>query len=579
MAYPLFSLDEKELSSITDSRTFRRGREYARLGCVGTIRSHDGSIEATVQGTNPYHTKLWRDQGGLRSACTCPIGEEGFFCKHGAALGLAWLGEGPVKETEGVHPSIDMERIRSSLLTREKSELADIIVELALEDDRLLRRLTMEAARGEESEEAVLRGTLDDALCGGVFIDHREAAPFARGIEDAVEGIVRFMESGNAAAAVGLVEHALKALESRMNDVDDSDGNMRPILERLQEIHHEACLKARPDGKELARRILTWELESDWDVFHDAINRYGDVLGEPGMETYRSLAEAEWARCKPLSPSEDDKEKYGNRHRIARIMEALARRTGDVERVVEVLARDLSTASSFLEISQEYGKAGMDDRALEWAEKGIRAFPDHTDSRLREFLSCKYHSLDRHEEAMELVWNGFTERPDLQEFQALKTHAERFDAWPQWREKAHGHLRTLLAEEKAATPKRPAPWRKKPDGSTIVRVLIWEKKLEAAWKEAREDGCSEDLWFELARLREKDHPEDAIPIYQRRVEMELASKDTARYQEAVRTLKDIQRQMKAAGVQEQFPVYRLTVRDAHRQKRNFVKLLDQVPWE
>jgi hypothetical protein len=171
------------------------------------------------------------------------------------------------------------------------------------------------------------------------------------------------------------------------------------------------------------------------------------------------------------------------------------------------------------------------------------------------------------------------ERPDLKEFQSLKSHADRYGAWPQWREKAYGHIRTVLAAEKAAVHGKPTPWSRKPDHSTIVRFLIWEKHDEDAWKEALEGGCSEELWFELARLREKRHPAEVIPIYQRQVEAELARKDIAGYQAAVKTMKDIERLMTKTGAQAAFSIYRLAVRNAHHQKRNFMKLLDQVRWE
>jgi hypothetical protein len=577
-----FSLNADDLSTITDARTFNRGREYARLGLVGAILEHNGTIEAAVHGTRHYQTKLWREKDVLHSSCTCPLGEDGIFCKHCVALGLSWLGEGPDESTgEDESSSIDLDEIREHLLTRDKSDLADIILSQAVYDERLLRRLTIDTAKVKRhgNKAAVLRGVIDAAIRQDGFISYHEAGSYARGIEDAANGIQELLESGEHATVIELAEYALKAVEHQMDSIDDSDGNMRPILDRLQEIHHEACVKEKPDAKALARRLFTWELESDWEVFYGAASTYKDALGTEGMAIYRALAEAAWSNVKPLSPGRNDAEKYGKRFRITHIMETLALQTGDVEQLVAVKARDLSSAYNFLQIAEEYKKAGLDERALEWAERGVRAFPRITDSRLREFLANEYHRLKRHEDAMALIWQEFIERPGLDECKLLKSHADKSKTWPQWREKAFTHLRTVLEKEKTATKKDRLSWGYRPDNSTIVRILLWEKNPEAAWDEAQKDGCSEGLWRELAQLREKGHPMDAIPIYQRSVETELNRKNTDGYHEAVRTLKIIQRLMKAAGEETRFPAYIESVRAEHRAKRNFMKLLDHARWE
>ena len=86
-----FPISKEALEAITDARTFRRGRDYARHGNVGPILEHDGVIEAAVRGTRLYRAKLSHEKGRLLSSCTCPLGEDGIFCKHCVAVGLAVL--------------------------------------------------------------------------------------------------------------------------------------------------------------------------------------------------------------------------------------------------------------------------------------------------------------------------------------------------------------------------------------------------------------------------------------------------------------------------------------------------------
>jgi hypothetical protein len=92
-----------------------------------------------------------------------------------------------------------------------------------------------------------------------------------------------------------------------------------------------------------------------------------------------------------LKAGEDDSSKHGSRFRITHIMEALARRSGDVEALVAVKQRDLSSAYAYLQIAEAYMKGGLHDQALSWAERGLEAFPFRTDSRLREFVAAEYH--------------------------------------------------------------------------------------------------------------------------------------------------------------------------------------------
>ena len=103
--------------------------------------------------------------------------------------------------------------------------------------------------------------------------------------------------------------------------------------------------------------------------------------------------------------------------------------------------------------------------------------------------------------------------------QLLKAHADRIDAWPTWRTRALEATRASIVEElRAARPIRHR-WETPTDGSSLVRIYLWEGELEPAWQEAGALGCTDALWRELAVKREPDHPADALPIYQREVNM------------------------------------------------------------
>ncbi len=536
-----------------------------------------------MQGTRPYRVKLWVEGGDLEYSCTCPVGTDGAFCKHCVSAGLSWLEQrSPAKESlkRPGKPSVTMADVRVFLAAQDKSVLVDTLVEQAMDDNRLRRRLLMKAAkkRPEGLDLSSYRQAIDEAVNPGGFVEYGEMYGYARGIGEAIESVEELLKEDHAAEVIELAEFALAGVERAMESVDDSDCHMGGILERLQELHLEACRRARPSAEALARRLFAWELRTDWDTFFGAAATYAGVLGEKGLAAYQRLAESEWAHVPALGPGHDGAGKFGKRFRITHIMETLARQAGDVEAVAAVRKRDLSSPYSYLQIAETYQQARKRDPALEWAERGVKAFPERIDPRLHEFLAEAYHRRKRHDEAMALVWAEFTDSPGLEQYRNLKSHADRVSQWPAWREKGLAFLREEIAKARTQARKNRWGWAARLDHSELVTIFLWEKAVEAAWREAKEGGCSNDLWMQLAARREKDHPGDALPLYQAQVERTLGRKGSQAYRETIGLLRKVRALLVQLGREAEFTRYLDSVRVAHKPKRNFMKLLERAKW-
>ena len=573
-------LERNALRRIAGARSFERGEDYFLNGQVKALVEEAGSITAKVHGTQPYRVELWIEEDDLEYSCTCPVGADGEFCKHCVAVGLTWLEAGQSNfPTKGRAPAaVTMDDVRTYLSGQDKSVLVNMLVEHAMEDDRLRQRLLMKTAKkGAKGIDLIsYRRAIDEAVEVDEFVNYRSAYQYASGIEEAINPVEELLKEGYADEVIELAEYALEAVEKAIGSVDDSDGNMGGILERLQDLHHRACKKTNPDAEALARRLFEWELRTGYDTFYGAAETYADVLGQKGLAVYRTLAEAEWDKVPALGPGRDDPEKYGKRFRITHIMETIARKTGDVEAVVAVKKRDLSLAYHYLQIAETYKGARQHDLALEWAERGVKAFPERTDSRLREFLAGEYHRRKRHDEAMALIWAEFAESPILDQYKKLKAHAQRIDQWESWREKAVDYLRSEIDRAKDQHQRNRSLWYHHADHSDLVRIFLWEKDEEAAWREAQKGGCSNDLWLELAAKRYKDHPEEALPIYQRQIEPTLDRKNNEAYAETIGLLQKVRDLMVRLERKDEFTDYLGKVRAAHKPKRNFMQLLDRA---
>ncbi|MBI5490515.1 MAG: hypothetical protein HY905_24485 [Deltaproteobacteria bacterium] len=423
-------LDRAALRRMAGGRSFERGEQYFGSGQVGALVEHEGTIVAKVQGARPYRVKLWVERGHLDYSCTCPVGTDRAFCKHCVAVGLTWLEQGKSAKTTGkkpAGPAVTMDDIRAHLAAQDKNALVELVMKQAMEDDRLRQRLLMQAAKkGPKGLDlATYRAALDDAIGIDEFVAYDDMHDYAKRIEEAITSVAELLDEGHAAEVLELAEHALEAVEDAIGSVDDSGGELGGIIQQLQDLHLRACRKAKPDPEELAGRLFEWELRADQDTFSGAAATYAGVLGRKGLAVYRELAEAEWAKVPALGSGQDDPEKYGKRYRNTHIMETMARQTGNVEALVEVKQRDLSSAYACLQIADTCNKA-------------------------------RKHRRKRHDDAMALSWAEFAAAPGLPRYEKLKAHADRLPPaaaaqagvvpWQAWREKALAVLRETIAK-------------------------------------------------------------------------------------------------------------------------------------
>jgi uncharacterized Zn finger protein len=571
------------LRHLAGSRSFDRGENYFKLGLVRSLSEYNGVITAKVKGTHTYTVKLREDDGELGYSCTCPMGDDGAFCKHCVAAGLFWLeqkidGKGKKAGRKGGHNDVTMENVKSCLETLEKNVLVEMIMQQAQENDALREKLLMQAAQKTKGGRRLssLKKIIREAIDPGDFIDYHEMGAYASRVHNVLETLDNLLKD-SPAEVIELAEYALTETETAIESVDDSDGEMGDILQRLQELHLAACHKIKPDPEELAARLFDRELNGQWDVFYGAAATYASILGEKGLAVYRRLAEEEWKKIKPLGPQKEEREDHSHRRfNITHIMESLAEVSDDVESLVEVKKKDLSCAYHYLQIAELYKKSDNRDKALEWAEAGLKAFPDRIDSRLRDFLAAEYHHRKRHDEAMKLIWADFSDHASLANFQKLKTNAERVAQWSAWREKALDFIREDINRTKQSGGGRLRTWVASGNNSLLVEIFIWEKDPDAAWQEAQVGGCSERLWMGLAAGREQDHPQDAIDVYKKWIDPTVEKKNNQAYQDAANLMRKIRVLMNRLNRDVDFADYLRGVRTAHKPKRNFMKLLDQI---
>ena len=228
--------------------------------------------------------------------------------------------------------------------------MVELLLDMAQRDDRLYQSLLLKAERtgGGGNVAKAFRRAIDNATRIQGYVDWREVRSFAANIDQVVDSLAELLQPDTAATLVELSEYAIERVEHALEQIDDSNGSVGGTVAAWAN-----C--TRKPAPWHGRNPPGWpNVFSSWkphcrSMCAASTATYRDVLGREGLRRYRELAEAEWRKIKPR----DSREGYdGNRYHITRIMEQLAQASGDIEELVAIKSRDLSSGYSYLQIAE-----------------------------------------------------------------------------------------------------------------------------------------------------------------------------------------------------------------------------------
>src|SRR6266571_5090563 len=117
-------LSERDIRAVVGEQNLLSGQGYVRDGSLFDTKLHGRMLRAYCKGTHgeTYRVQVTFDDTGIAdSFCTCPAGERG-YCKHLAALLLAWL------EKPGAF--IEMDKIEAAVEKLNKAELISLMKQM-----------------------------------------------------------------------------------------------------------------------------------------------------------------------------------------------------------------------------------------------------------------------------------------------------------------------------------------------------------------------------------------------------------------------------------------------------------------
>jgi len=559
---------------------YERGVGYFENDAV-ELRSHDAqAISARVEGSETYSVSIRAVRKQLDWSCSCPLGDDGEFCKHVVATGLAWLARKPAKNTKAVkaakaakhespeYESPDLAAIRDFVKRSDKKTLGELLLQQAAENDTFAAKLAGASLRRGAVKPAALKTAIRNALAVNGFHDYRQTREVVARAAEVPVLIGDVLDRDDAGSAAELAEYALRLGFDAIEQVDDSSGGMSGVLEEIAEVHLQACRRGGMPARKIAHSLFELQLEDPIGLL--ALEPYRKALGKEGLAAYRKLAQTAWQNIPARTADEKRGEHDAMRYQMTRIMKTLAGIDNDVDALLEILKRDLRFPHDYLGIAQTLAKAKRHDEALQWAEDGRKMFPDGFNHALEDFLAAEYHRRKRHDDAIALHWARFKKHPVLQNYQILKASTDKNHAWNAWREKALALLRDT-AQKSAA---RGSIWASN-SGDTIAEIYLWERNPIAALAAARAHGCAGPRWLALAQALETDQPGESIRIYQAQIEP-IIRRSAPGYHEAAQLIERLSTLMRRAQQQQAFVNWLAGVRLRYKAKRNFIKELDRL---
>lgn len=453
--------------------------------------------------------------------------------------------------------------IETHLAALDAPALRDLVRELAHRDPAVVRLLTLRAAgstgdRSDPRATTTLTAAVSSALAVPGFVDYGRSADVARRAHELLDELAGHLEHGGADIVRPALRRATERLRAVLQDADDSAGVIGDAAQRAADLHARACREGHPDGRELARWLAGFRLDSPgWPVTELADHLGG--LGADGLEVYRRhVIDADAAHTgDEFSRSEID-----------RMMLELADVDGDVDRAIDLLSRT-GPAPRYGAVIDRLSSAGRTAEIMEWTDRAVadgrvsrqlwRQGPDvwlHPD-----VVAERYLQADREEDAIAVLRRSFRREAGWASYQRLLEFADSLGVRDRERTLAWEHARSRAGSHE--------------QGALLVEIALGEDDLHSAWAAADEFGPGH-RWRDLADASRDTMPRRAADLHRAHLADELRHADTRLYPGIAQELLRIRDLHRAAGAGPDFDAYLAGIRATYGRRPSLMKELDRA---
>jgi len=417
------------------------------------------------------------------------------------------------------------------------------------------------------------------------------------------ERLSALLDAGYADEVVELGEVFLRLAPTRYEYSNYDDWSIESGISECLDI----ILKALPRSSLPPAEQLLWyidaELKDDYAIFDSAKDfikkqcyKKADWQVVSGGLEKRLQAQ--------VVPADDavSKDHY-RRENLTRWLQTALEKSGRQTDLIPVLQREAPITHSYDELVSALLTADRDQEARDWIIKGFAKTIDNLPGaawQLAEQLRGMAARENRHIDIASLLALEFFYRPDTALYCKLEKAAKRIRRWPAVRESLLAYLETGVRPDLQATKKHKAktpssnwplppsdlllPKAKTganvhPDTDVLIDIAIYEKRPDDVLKWYHIGNKSP--WYHetdnsVAEAVKSTHPDEALAIWKRVAEREIARIKPAAYKVAVAYLKKIRALYKKIKRTDDWNVYLSTLKQQHKAKRRLVEMLNSL---
>jgi len=284
---------------------------------------------------------------------------------------------------------------------------------------------------------------IERALDLGQFISYNQSWDFVRDLEDIKDKIDDLMESEEADRAVRLYEMFLSECYEKVEEIDDSGGNLGMFFQDLFLSWIEARQKAGRAAEETVGDILNWMENDDYGFCYDIEKEVAKVLNKAGFLLFRQHFQGRFEEA--FAPFEHKETRYiydypADVYLNANTLKDIYIVKKDVKAYLGLCEKVGITPKDCEHIaSLQKTKRHFED-ALAWADRGLklereREWGNESSYELTGIRQELLNKLGRREDALESAWAEFIEYPSKMGYDRLRKYIPKEDS-RQWHEKA-----------------------------------------------------------------------------------------------------------------------------------------------
>jgi uncharacterized Zn finger protein len=547
--------------------------------------------------------------------CDCPAAEDGSFCKHLVALALAVMAaasdsgdadsddedhrskKAPVakvaaakravakkpskepsaksaakpaanKRSSGKQapqsvaakrtPESDEDLVRRWLTGLPAPTVIDRAIHYAGEDRDRWRSLVAEAHAALAPPEA-RRETIKRLIGSPRLMDYRRTSRYAQSLEP-LFGILAEAIRQDPVQAIDLALYASQRLVSVYANSDDSSGVLGDVVSRIGKCVVKAAKAHRQPNPAIVKPLFALLEREDWNLI-GALGELSPALDDRGLSELQQMAQRRLDDL-PIHKTSTGMSDYG-RFAAQRLVEKVMESRGDLDGWLALRAGNLRSGYDYLQLAELCEHHRRRRQAIEWLERGIKAFPNET--RLHEGLAGHYEREGFKEDALAIRRQAFERSPTAEHFLALRKAVPKKADWPALRET----LYAALGQDKPDSHFSPTDMK--------VRFMLVDGEADRAHTLALKEGVSSDTWQKVFSGIEKSAPADAARIAKRLIDHAFESAYMSSYDAPVAWVKKMQalakRDRDAAALYQSVMEQ---LRMKHARKTKLMKMLDAL---